>query len=90
MKAMYKHPWMQKYAHPGVYDHAFKHSVSRLGDHEVEVYPHTSSDRDATGVTRPKRFIRFQFYKNKVVDAHLFSRKEGDKDYHYMMSHKDD
>lgn len=91
INAMVKHPWFKdQIAH--FTDRAYLHRINHLGDHEVEVYPYFASlhTTDA-GKIRPDKFLRFQFYKTKVTNVHLFRREATpDAVWHWVKSELED
>jgi hypothetical protein len=95
LKAMQGHKYWKNYIH-GHTDHAFKHRTVWGGDHEVEVYgihrDHDKVEQDGKVGYKPKTFVRFQFYKHRVTNAHLFRRRSEDQggDWGWAHSHKKD
>lgn len=73
--AMLKHPFYKDHVASGSTHQVFRHRINHLGDHEITAYGvniHTDKNKD--GKFEPKRMVRFDTYKNKVTNAHLFKR----------------
>lgn len=68
--------WYPKVSHYP--EHAYKHRINSIGDHEVEIYPYGPEHRNAEGRARPDRMVRFVFVNRTVKQAHLFTRPKDD------------
>lgn len=72
--AIKKHPWYKIHCLPYP-KYAYKHSTDQWGEHEVEVYPYDPDvQKTDDGKIRPTKFVRFEFHKYKVTNAHVFTR----------------
>ena len=89
LRSMLSHPyWKDRMAHYS--DHIFTHTKTPAGDHEVDSYPY-EKHMVKNGRLHSPHFVRFQFNKHKVDNAHLFvQRAKGEEGprYTYVKSHK--
>lgn len=51
---------------------AFRHWKNHLGDHNVEALVYDRNNKDSEGKIVPSHSVHFNFYKNRVSNAHLF------------------
>jgi hypothetical protein len=100
--SMIKHPFYKSHVvGGGNSDVAFRHRITHLGDHEVTAYGFNPMfDKNDAGKIEPKKMVRFDTYKHRVTNAHLFLNKgrhksadpkvDGHIDWNWAKSHRTD